>query len=66
MKTLTCMIVDDEPLAVKMLEGEEISTPLDLGVEGYNALEFKEGSDTVLEGQGWIVITADNVDSFGF
>ena len=36
-------------LAVKMLEGEEISTPLDLGVEGYNALEFKEGSDTVLE-----------------
>ena len=53
-------------LAVKMLEGEEISTPLDLGVEGYNALEFKEGSDTVLEGQGWIVITADNVDSFGF
>lgn len=53
-------------LAVKMLEGEEISTPLDLGVEGYTALEFKEGSDTVLEGQGWIVITADNVDSFGF
>ncbi len=53
-------------LAEKLLAGEEISTPLDLGVNGYGALEFKEGSDLVLEGQGWIVITADNVDSFGF
>ena len=53
-------------LAEKLLAGEEIATPLDLGVEGYTALEFKEGSETVLEGQGWIVITAENVDSFGF
>jgi len=53
-------------LAVKMLRGEEVTAPLDLGVEGYNALAFKEGSDKVLEGQGWIVITAENVDSFGF
>ncbi|MDO4546672.1 MAG: autoinducer 2 ABC transporter substrate-binding protein [Clostridia bacterium] len=53
-------------LAVKMLRGEEISMPLDLGVDGYTALEYKEGSDIVLEGQGWIVITAENVDSFGF
>ena len=34
--------------------------------DGYQALEFKEGSETVLEGQGWITITAENVDSFGF
>ena len=53
-------------LAEKLLAGEEITTTLDLGVEGYTALEFKEGSETVLEGQGWIVITAENVDSFGF
>ena len=53
-------------LAQKLLNGEEISAPLDLGVEGYTELQFKEGSETVLEGQGWITITADNVDSFGF
>lgn len=53
-------------LAQKLLNNEEITAPVNLGVEGYEALEFKEGSSTVLEGQGWITITADNVDSFGF
>lgn len=53
-------------LAQKILNGEEIAAPLDLGVEGYEALEFKAGSETVFEGQGWITITAENVDSFGF
>ena len=53
-------------LAQKVLNEEEIGAPVDLGVEGYQALEFKEGSETVLEGQGWITITAENVDSFGF
>ena len=53
-------------LAQKILAGDEISAPLDLGVEGYTELQFKEGSDTVFEGQGWITITAENVDSFGF
>ena len=53
-------------LAQKLLNGEEIAAPLDLGVEGYTALQFKEGSETVFEGQGWITITAENVDSFGF
>ncbi len=53
-------------LAEKLLAGEEITTPLDLGVEGYGALEFREGSETVLEGEGWMVITAENVDSLGF
>lgn len=53
-------------LAVKVLGEEEIAAPVDLGVEGYTALTFKEGSEKVLEGQGWIIINKDNVDSFGF
>ena len=31
-------------LAQKILAGEEIAAPLDLGVEGYTELQFKEGS----------------------
>ena len=53
-------------LAVKVLNKETISGPVDLGVEGYTAMNFREGSSTVLEGQGWITINAENVDSFGF
>ena len=53
-------------LAVKMLRGDEITDHLDVGVDGYTDLAFKEGSDKVFEGQGWIVINAENVDSFGF
>ena len=53
-------------LAVKVLNGETIEGPVDLGVEGYNAMEFRPDSTTVLEGQGWVTINAENVDSFGF
>ncbi len=53
-------------LAKKILDKEEITAPVDLGVEGYTEMKFAEGSEKVLEGSGWIVITADNVDSFGF
>ena len=53
-------------LAVKVLNKEAITGPVDLGVEGYKAMEFRPGSSTVLEGQGWITINAENVDSFGF
>ena len=53
-------------LATKILDGEEIGDTVDLGVEGYTALTFREGSETVLEGQGWVVINAENVDSYGF
>ena len=53
-------------LAVKVLNGETISGTVDLGVDGYNAMEFRAGSTTVLEGQGWVTINAENVDSFGF
>lgn len=53
-------------LALKVLNGEEIGEEVDLGVEGYETLKFREGSKTVLEGEAWIVIDAENVDSFGF
>ena len=53
-------------LAVKVLNGETISGTVDLGVDGYKAMEFRAGSTTVLEGQGWVTINAENVDSFGF
>ena len=53
-------------LAVKLLDEEEVTAPLDLGVEGYTEINFREGSKTVLEGSAQIIIDADNVDSFGF
>ena len=53
-------------LAVKILSGETIEAPVDLGVDGYTALTFNPKFEKVLEGQGWIVINKDNVDSFGF
>jgi len=36
-------------LACKVLQNETVSVPLDLGVPGYEALTFREGSETVLE-----------------
>lgn len=53
-------------LARLILDGTEITDGIDLGVEGYTDMQFAEGSDKTLEGSGWIVITKDNVDSFGF
>ena len=53
-------------LACKVLAGEEIGAPVNLNVDGYTEMTFREGSETVLEGQGWITIDADNVDDFGF
>lgn len=53
-------------LAEKVLNGEEIKDGLNLGLPGYENLKFAEGSKKVLEGNGWITITKDNVDSLGF
>lgn len=53
-------------LATKILNGEKITDGVNLGVKGYEEMHFSEGSDKVLEGNGWIQITKDNVDSFGF
>lgn len=53
-------------LAIKLLNGEELGDVVDLGVDGYKELKLRDGSNTVLEGQGWVTIDAENVDSFGF
>jgi simple sugar transport system substrate-binding protein len=53
-------------LAVKILKGEKISNGLNLGLKGYENLQFASGSKKVLIGSGWIVIDKNNVDSFGF
>lgn len=53
-------------LAVQVLDGKKIEGVVDLGVDGYTNMKFKEGSKTVLEGEGWIVINAKNVYDFGF
>ena len=53
-------------LALMVLRGEQVVDGTDLGVEGYHDIRFMPGSDKLLEGQGWIVITAENVDDFGF
>lgn len=53
-------------MARKVLDGEEIKDGIDLKVKGWDNMKFAEGSDKVMEGEGWIVITKENVDSFGF
>lgn len=53
-------------LAVKILRGEKIENGLNLKKKGYESMQFAEGSDKVLLGAGWVVITKENVDSFGF
>lgn len=53
-------------LATKVLDGEEIKDGVNLGVKGYENMKFAEGSTKVLEGNGWITITKDNVGSLGF
>jgi simple sugar transport system substrate-binding protein len=53
-------------LAAKILRGEEVANGLDLGLKGYDNMQFAEGSDKVLVGSGWVVINKENVNSFGF
>lgn len=53
-------------LAKKILDGEEIKEGVNLGVKGYESMKFNAENDKVLEGEGWIVISADNVDDFDF
>jgi simple sugar transport system substrate-binding protein len=53
-------------LATKILKGEEIGNGLNLGLKGYDNMQFAKGSDKVLIGAGWVSITKDNVNTFGF
>lgn len=50
-------------LGVKMHNGEEIAAGVDLGEEGYNAVDIQ---DKVIVGQGQIAVTTENVNDFGF
>jgi ABC-type sugar transport system, periplasmic component len=53
-------------LATQILEGTTVENGINLDAPGYEDMKFAEGSDKILEGNGWIVINADNVDDFGF
>lgn len=53
-------------LAVKVLDGEKIVNGANLGVEGFESIQFEPGSDKVLLGNGWIMITAKDVDDYDF
>ena len=46
-------------LAIKVLDGEEIATGLDLGVSGYDNFTL---DGKLLTGQAWIDVTKENVD----
>lgn len=50
-------------LGVKMFNGEEIAAGVDLGEEGYDAVDIQ---GKVIVGEGQIAVTMDNVDDFGF
>ena len=50
-------------LGVKMYNGETVREGMDLGVDGYRNIKI---NGRVIEGQGMIAITKDNVDSFTF
>ena len=50
-------------LSKLIYEGKPIQSGIDLGVDGYHNMSL---SGKVLEGKGWVTITAENVDSFGF
>lgn len=53
-------------MATKVLNGEPIENGCNLGLPGYEDLQFTEGSDKVLLGSGWIVLDQNNVDDYDF
>lgn len=53
-----------QKIAVRILEGkEEIPEGFDLGIKGYRDLDRK---GTVLYGNAWVNVTAENVDEYNF
>lgn len=53
-------------LARKVLEKEPVENGLNLGIKGYENMQFAQGSSKVLLGSGWIVVTKENVDDYDF
>jgi simple sugar transport system substrate-binding protein len=52
-----------QTVGLKMWNGEEIKTGLDLGIDGYHNCTVQ---GNVIMGQGWLQITKDNWKIFGF
>lgn len=50
-------------VAVNVLQGREIQEGFDLGIEGYHSL-IRNG--TVLRGEAWVDVTAENMDKYDF
>jgi len=53
-------------MAVAILKGQKVTNGLDLKAPGWNSMQFASGSTKVMQGKGWITITKDNADTFGF
>lgn len=53
-------------LATKVLNGEEIGAGTDLGIEAYSDLTVDENNPRLLMGNGFISVTAENVDDYDF
>lgn len=72
--SLTCITLWDPAdagyamceLARKVLDGEEIGNGTDLGLEAYSNLVVDESNERLLMGNGFISLTADNVDEYHF
>ncbi len=72
--SLTCITLWDPAdagyamceLARKVLDGEEIGNGADLGLEAYSNLVVDESNERLLMGNGFISLTADNVDEYHF
>jgi len=50
-------------LAMDLATGKTVKDGMDLGVKGYNSVKI---TGTLVQGDAWIAITKDNVDSFTF
>lgn len=55
-------------VALKVINGEEITEGMDLGVPGYESIILREGPNgvMVIYGSAWIKIDAENMDDYPF
>jgi len=55
-------------VALKIINGEEITDGMDLGVPGYEKIILREGPNgvPVIYGSAWIKMDANNMDEYPF